>query len=428
MSDVLIDSPQCDVWEDMVARLGGAEALAASARQYGAFQRSRKVKSAVDLLRLVLAYGPGGRSLRVTAAEAAACEIADVCDVSLLGRFQRCAGWLTALCEKLLQGGAAPAGGGFERLVRLIDGSRIEGPGKTCWRLHLCYDVARQRIADFAVTPMTQGEKLERVRLRPGEIGILDRGYPHPDSLRKARKAGSDLLIRLTWNSLNLRDATNRPLDWSKLFAQAARTGSVDMPVMVHKPRGRFEPLPLRLVIVPKPPEIAATARKKAFNTARKNQHRADPRTLQAAEYLILITSLDATAFPPELLATLYRVRWQIELAFKRLKSILHLDRLPAKDPDLARAWITAHLLLALLIEDTTAELAESPPCGPPNPAAAFALAPNLRPRQRPARRHLAAAYSRPNRQPPAPPLAPTPRTSTSPCPPSHPTTSLAIT
>ena len=40
------------------------------------------------------------------------------------------------------------------------------------------------------------------------------------------------------------------------------------------------------------------------------------------------------------------------------------LDRLPAKDPDLAKAWITAHLLLALLIDDTAAEMAESFPSG----------------------------------------------------------------
>ena len=87
MNDVGIDSPQSDVWQDMVERLGGAEALAASARLHGAFQRSRKIKSAEDLLRLVLAYGPGGRSLRLTAAEAAGCEIADIC-----GRF----------CDRLL--------------------------------------------------------------------------------------------------------------------------------------------------------------------------------------------------------------------------------------------------------------------------------------------------------------------------------------
>jgi hypothetical protein len=54
--------------------------------------------------------------------------------------------------------------------------------------------------------------------------------------------------------------------------------------------------------------------------------------------------------------------QWDIELAFKRLKSILRLDRLPAKDPGLARAWIAAHLLLALLIDDTTAQMADFSP------------------------------------------------------------------
>jgi hypothetical protein len=388
MDEFVVDSLQSDAWEHIVTQLGGAEALEASARHHRAFQRARKVKSAEDLLRLLMAYGPGGRSLRVTAAEAAACRVADLSDVSLLERFRRCSKWLTALCEGMLADGAYPAGA-FAGLVRLVDGSRIEGPGKTCWRLHLCYDPGSQQIADFALTPMTHGETLQRVRLRPGEIVIADRGYPKADSLRKVRQAGNDVLVRLTWKSLNLHDARNRPIDWPKLLAQAVRAGSVDIPVTVHRPRGRFEPLPLRLVILPKPADGAATARKKAARTARKNQHRVDPRTLQAAECLILITSLDPASFPPQQLAALYRVRWQVELAFKRLKSILHLDRLPAKDPDLARAWITAHLLLALLIDKTTAALAESPPSARRHQNLDLAL--HLHPRQLLPCRDLAA-------------------------------------
>jgi hypothetical protein len=362
MQDVLLDPLQSDAWTGIVSRLGGADAIAASARHHGAFQRSRGVKSAEDLLRLMLAYGPGGRSLRVAAAEAAALGIADVSDVALLERFRNCPEWLTALCETVLARRDAPAAQGFARSVRLIDGSRIEGPGKTCWRLHLCYDAGSKRIADFAVTSLDHGEKLDRVRLRAGDVYLADRGYPQPAALRQAREAGADVLVRLTWNSLRLLDETGQTLDWLSLFTTAAESGKLDMKVMVHKPRGRFEPLPLRLVILPKPPEIAETARETAQHAARKNQHRVDPRTLAAAGHMILITSLDAAAFPPEQLATLYRVRWQVELAFKRLKSILHLDRLPAKDHDLARAWITAHLLLALLIDETAAELADSPP------------------------------------------------------------------
>ena len=357
------DSPKPETFAALVDRLGGAEAIEALARRHSAFHRARHIKSAADLLRLILAYALGGRSLRKLAAEAAASGVVDVSDVALLTRFRRCGDWLIALCENLLARRDESAGGRpHKNGVRLIDGSRIEGPGKTCFRLHLCYDVAGQRIADFAITPLDKGETLDRVGVQPGDIAIADRGYPQPDGMRATRDAGADLLVRLTWNSLNLRDGAGEPVDWLALFAKADAAGHLDMPVTVHKARGRFKPLPMRLVITPKPPDIAERARDVARHNARKDQHDVDPRTLRAAGYMILITSLDAIAFPPQLLVRLYRVRWQIELAFKRLKSILRLDRLPAKDPGLARAWIAAHLLLALLIEDTTAQMADFSP------------------------------------------------------------------
>ena len=51
-----------------------------------------------------------------------------------------------------------------------------------------------------------------------------------------------------------------------------------------------------------------------------------------------------------------------IELAFKRLKSLLGLDRLPAKSAALARSWLLAHLIMALLIEDAARKLLDIPP------------------------------------------------------------------
>ena len=170
------------------------------------------------------------------------------------------------------------------------------------------------------------------------------------------------MLVRLTWNSLRLLDAADRPLDWTALFARCKTAGGLDITVSVVKPRGRSEPLPLRLVILPKPAEVVERACRRARRAAAKEQRAVDPRSLASAEHMILLTSLSVEAFPPDRLYDLYRVRWQIELAFKRLKSILRLDRLPAKSPGLAQAWIAAHLLIALLVEDTAAELAESFP------------------------------------------------------------------
>ena len=179
---------------------------------------------------------------------------------------------------------ASSGGRAHKNGVRLIDGSRIEGPGKTCFRLHLCYDVAGQRIADFAITPLDKGETLDRVGVQPGDIAIADRGYPQPDGMRATRDAGADLLVRLTWNSLSLRDGAGEPVDWLALFAKADAAGHLDMSVTVHKARGRFKPLPMRLVITPKPPDIAERARDVARHNARKDQHDVDPRTLRAAD------------------------------------------------------------------------------------------------------------------------------------------------
>jgi IS4 transposase len=114
---------------------------------------------------------------------------------------------------------------------------------------------------------------------------------------------------------------------------------------------------------------------------------------MTAARYLMVVTSLDAEQYPARKVLALYRMRWQIELAFKRLKSLLRFDRLPAKDKDLARTWLNSHLLLALVLDKLTQQALDSPPCAARNAWAAAlylarpAFAQNRSPRHRPARR-----------------------------------------
>jgi hypothetical protein len=47
----------------------------------------------------------------------------------------------------------------------------------------------------------------------------------------------------------------------------------------------------------------------------------------------------------------LYRLRWQIELLFKRLKSLLHLDALPSREGPTAKSWMLARLIAAALAQ-----------------------------------------------------------------------------
>ena len=53
------------------------------------------------------------------------------------------------------------------------------------------------------------------------------------------------------------------------------------------------------------------------------------------AGWLMLITSLPREAWPAERVLTLYRRRWQVELAFKRLKSLIGLEDLRVRYSEL---------------------------------------------------------------------------------------------
>lgn len=61
--------------------------------------------------------------------------------------------------------------------------------------------------------------------------------------------------------------------------------------------------------------------------------------TLEAADVVLVLTSLPATTDDAADILALYRLRWQIEWAFKRLKSLLYLDAWRAFDPDIAPTY-----------------------------------------------------------------------------------------
>lgn len=305
-------------------------------------------------------YGPGGLSLRTLAATAAQAGIADVSDVAILNRIRGAADWLEGLCGQQFgrlqrTAGDPPeaSGQGARRAVRIVDSSLIDGPGGVKWRLHACFDPVGKRLTAAAFTPAKVGERLDLLAVDPSDIVLADRGYPQPDGLRNTIDKHADPLVRVTWNSVMLTDADAGLLDWIALCRQATAQGGLDMAVRLRKPRGRFEPVAMRLIFIPKTAQAAEHALAKArIKNRAGSRKRIDPRTIACADHLILLTTLPEDACSPAQAGALYRMRWQVEMAFKRMKSLMKMDRLPAQDPDLARAWLNAHLLSALLTED----------------------------------------------------------------------------
>jgi len=356
-----------DGWPELSTRLPAGFDVEATARSFGAFARARGVKDAETLLRLALAYGGLGMSLRETCAWAEASGIASLADTSLLERLCKAGPWLGNLMAALIAEQAnLPVGRWTGYRLRALDGTSICQPGadRTTWRLHVGYDLATSQVDQLELTDVHGAENLQRLTYRPGEIVLGDRYYARPRDLRPVIEAGADFIVRTGWNSLRLLQPNGEPFDlFATLAAQATQEGEVQ--VRVHEGITEAKkPLILRLVIRRKDPEQAAAERERLLKDARKRGKQRDSRSLEAAGYILLLTSLPAAIFPPTDILALYRFRWQIELAFKRFKSLAGLDALPAKNPDLARAWIYARLIVAIIAEQDAGQVPESSPSG----------------------------------------------------------------
>jgi hypothetical protein len=88
------------------------------------------------------------------------------------------------------------------------------------------------------------------------------------------------------------------------------------------------------------------------------------PGTLEFAKYVLVFTTRSSGS-AAEVLES-YCMRWQIELVFKRLKSLVQLGHVPKQDDRSSRAWVYGKLLVALLTQKLIRVGRDISPCGYP--------------------------------------------------------------
>lgn len=353
-------------WKSLLAMLPRGLDLEETLRQCGGFVRRRAIRSAATLLRLALVYSLCGMSLRATAAWARAQGLANLSDVALLKRLRKAAPWVSQLLGAKL----AERIKGLERTplgyrLRIVDATTASIPGSrgTDHRIHLGLDLGSFQIDRIDVTGPKGGESYSRLKPQPGDLILADRGYCHRSGLAAVLEAGADFLVRINWQNLPLQDGQHQRLDLVQLLDQAPASGAVEFEVatVVDKVR-RLPCLPARLVVARKPEKAAEAERQRILREASRKGRKADSRTLKAAAFFFVLTSVPRQALSAEKVLELYRLRWQIEMAFKRMKGLLHLGDVPMKDPQLAHGYLSAKLLAALMLEDLTKDfLAFSP-------------------------------------------------------------------
>lgn len=350
-------------WKHIISRLGGTAELESSARATKAFVRARVIENAVDLLRMILAYCLSDRGLRSTTAWASAVGLVDISNVALLYRLRQCSDWLALLVGQTMAYDAPKAAQG--RLVRLIDATSVPKAGTKAkianklWRIHSAFDLPHERFGFFELTDESGGEKLDRIPVTEGEIRIGDRAYLQPDRIGEILEAGADVVVRAGWRNARWLGPDDAPFELLVALRKGTKRGLIDQPIWLGRKSGA--PLALRLVAVKKSAQAAEAARQKARREAVKGRHQISNGTLIAAEWVILVTSLSSDAFTADDVLALYRLRWRIELAFKRLKSLIGLKGPPGADDRSAKPYLLAHLLMILLLEPLVDELEDSP-------------------------------------------------------------------
>ncbi len=309
--------------------------LEESAKQSKALLRCRNVPDASALIRMALAYALSDLSLKDVAAWATSLEVAEITGPGLFYRLREAEGWLERVLAQILGEEVPQSVGGWP--VRVVDASVINGPGQKAvqWRAHVLINPSSGSLRSVELTDDSGGEKLSRHPVQKGELILGDRAYGTARGVHAVRQRGAHVVVRFNPATLRTCDEQRRRILLQGKEAEVPRTGAIEVNILIPVP-----PHPT------KSHKTWALAKATAWVPARAIASRT-----RTGEVIWILTTLNPAELPAIAVLALYRLRWQIELLFKRLKSLLHLDTLPSRQGPTAKSWMLARLIAAALAQ-----------------------------------------------------------------------------
>ena len=276
----------------------------------------------------------------------------NISDVGFMKRFARCNDWFKRINECMMEKNSSfyeiP-----EKLkdmkILAVDASDIVNKSavKQIWRLHYAVDLFSMSSAKYKITAESEGESLRNFNLQKNELVLADRIYATISGIEHCLNSEADFVLRLRNKAFNLYNKDGSKISLQAILKTVGTTGS-DFTVYYKNSKKHLKPV--RLCAIQKTEEEKLFEHEKMRKTESKKQIKISEETKFTRNYFFVITSLDSS-FSCEDIFKLYRLRWQVEMVFKRFKSILNFGSMPTKTETSCEAWLNCKMLIAILIE-----------------------------------------------------------------------------
>jgi hypothetical protein len=200
---------------------------------------------------------------------------------------------------------------------------------KASAKLDVIYDWKAKNYEQITLTD--QGEADQKLGLNietvltEDSLVIRDLGYLRVDCLEKIVEKNAFFLSRLkSGMKVYLKQDDEVSVEIGDYVSKKYKDcHQLDLQVYITAKK-----FPVRLVIYKAPEAVANERRRLTKATAKKQGRQLQEKTLKFMDYTMFVTNVPPEIWKADVIGTIYRIRWQIELLFKCWKSKAEIDHL----------------------------------------------------------------------------------------------------
>jgi len=331
--------------------------------EQGAITRRRGVSNPADLMMLAMFHLQNGCSLLEISEIARITKLGEMSDVAFMKRFEKCANWFKSINEKIANEciiNYKKPSWMEKKTVIGIDASDVSEKGRSgrVYRLHFALDLFKMQSIEQIITTNKTGESISNYNVKAGYLVIGDRGYSTIKGINHCNEKQAEYILRLRKNSFTVRNGEGAKINLIQIFSNLKKGECADL--MAYATNLDKAKIPIRICAIRKNADAIAQTQKKIQRTETKKQYKMSDEAKTFNEYIVVVTNVEGEVSAEEILEA-YRFRWQVEIYFKRLKSILDFGELPKKREGSVISWLNGKMMIALLIELIVAKASFSP-------------------------------------------------------------------